>query len=91
METSRQVMGMVTWVDLQEGQVRLKEDDDSFCIVCCGGGTHILGEEQAIALDGLQPGDYVRGECQRGEDGRLLASQIVVLRPAWRSLESPEM
>ena len=90
MQTSRQVMGMVTSVDLQEGYIRLKEDDESFCTLCCGSGTHILGEEEPVALEGLQPGDYIRSECVTGEDGRLLASKIVLLRPAWRMLESPE-
>ena len=91
MQTNRLVMGMVTKVDLKEGHVRLKEDDESFCTLCCSGGTHILGEEDPVALGGLQPGDYVRGECTTSEDGRLLASKIVLLRPAWRMLESPEM
>jgi hypothetical protein len=91
MQTNRQVMGMVTKVDLKEGHVRLKEDDESFCTLCCGGGTHIIGEEEPLALGGLQPGDYIRGECMTAEDGRLLASKIVLLRPAWRMLESPEM
>ena len=91
MQTSHQIMGMVTKIDLREGHVRVKEDNESFCTLCCGGGTHILGEEHPLALDGLQPGDYVRGECTKAEDGRLLASKIVLLRPAWRMLESPEM
>lgn len=91
MQTSRQVMGMVTQVDLGKGHVRLKEDDESFCTLCCGGGTHILGEEEPLALGGLQPGDYIRSECTTAEDGKLLASKIVLLRPAWRMLESPEM
>ncbi|MCI0407712.1 MAG: hypothetical protein L0191_03950 [Acidobacteria bacterium] len=91
MQTSRQVMGMVTKVDPQEGHIRLKEDDESFCTLCCGGATHILGEEAPLALAGLEPGDYIRSECTTAEDGRLLASKIVLLRPAWRMLESPEM
>jgi len=91
MQTSRQVMGMVTQVDLGEGHVRLKEDDESFCTLCCGGETHILGEEEPLALGGLQAGDYIRSECTTAEDGKLLASKIVLLRPAWRMLESPEM
>ena len=91
MQTSRQVMGMVTKVDLKEGHVRLKEDDESFCTLCCGGGTHIFADEEPLVLGGLQPGDYIRSECVTAEDGRLLASKIVLLRPAWRMLESPEM
>ena len=91
MQTSRQVMGMVISVDLEAGHVRVKEDDASFCTLCCGGETHILGEEEPLVLGGLQPGDYVRSECVTAEDGRLVASKIVLLRPAWRILESPEM
>jgi hypothetical protein len=89
---SRHVMGMVTEVDLQEGHVRLREDDESFCTLCCGTGTHVLGgEQEPLGLAGLQPGDYVRSDCTTSGDGRLSASRIVLLRPAWRMLESPEM
>lgn len=91
MHTPRHVMGMVTVVDPQAGHLRLKEDSESFCTVCCGGETEILGEEDPLALQGLQPGDYIRSECVTGEDGRLVARKIVLLRPAWRIIESPEM
>jgi hypothetical protein len=91
MHTSHQVMGMVTRVDLEAGHVRLKDDVESFCTVCCSGTTQILGGEDPLALEGLQPGDYIRSECITGEDGRLVARKIVLLRPAWRMLESPEM
>ena len=78
MQTSHQVMGMVTKIDLTEGHVRLKEDNESFCTLCCSGGTHILGEEHPLALDGLQPGDYIRGECMRADrkSTRLNSSHI---------------
>lgn len=90
MRTSHQLMGMVTTVDVEKGHIRLKEDGESFCTVCCRGETQILGEDP-LALEGLQPGDYIRSECVTGEDGRLVAEKIVLLRPAWRFLESPEM
>ncbi len=91
MHTSHQVMGMVTRVDLETGRVRLREDSEAFCTLCCRGETDIRGEEDALDLEGLQPGDYVRSECIRGEDGELVARKIVLLRPAWRMIESPEM
>lgn len=91
MHTSHHVMGMVTTVDLEAGHLRLKDESESFCTVCCGGETEILGEEDPLALEGLQPGDYIRSECLRGEDGKLVAKKIVLLRPAWRMIESPEM
>jgi positive regulator of sigma E activity len=90
MGTSDQVTGMVTRVDTQAGQVRLKVDDESLCTLCCSQETQIHGEEQVLDLEALQPGDYVRIEGLTDKDGRLLASRIVVLRPAWRMLESPE-
>ena len=91
MQTSHQIMGMVTTVDLKAGHVRLKDDGESFCTVCCGGETQILAGEDSLALEGLQPGDYIRSECVSGEDGTLLARKIDLLRPAWRMIESPEM
>ncbi len=90
MESRRELKGFVVHVDLTERHVRLKEDDESICTVCCGGGTHVLEEGEARALEGLRPGDYVRTECATGEDGRLLTSKIVLLRPAWKLMESPE-
>jgi hypothetical protein len=91
MHTSHHVMGMITTVDPEAGHLRLKDDGEAFCSVCCCGETEILGEEDPLALEGLQPGDYVRTECVADEDGRLVARKIVLLRPAWRMIESPEM
>jgi hypothetical protein len=91
MDSSHEVMGMVTQVNREAGHVRLKDEGESFCTVCCGGETQILGGEDPLSLEGLQPGDYIRSECIAGEDGRLVARKIVLLRPAWRMLESPEM
>ena len=91
MNSSHQLMGMVTKVDLEAGHVRVKDDGEAFCTVCCGGETQIVGGEDPLALEGLQPGDYIRSECIAEEDGRLIARKIVLLRPAWRILESPEM
>ncbi|HSB72281.1 MAG TPA: hypothetical protein VLH58_07780 [Candidatus Methylomirabilis sp.] len=91
MYTGHEVMGMVTRVDRESGHVRVKDDGEAFCTVCCGGETEILAEGDPLHLEGLQPGDYIRSECVPGEDGKLLARKIVLLRPAWRMIESPEM
>ena len=91
METSREVVGMVTSVDLMERSVRLKEDSESICTLSCRAETHIHGEKEALALDGLQAGDIIKSECVIAADGKLFASKIVLLRPAWRMLESPEV
>ena len=45
---------------------------------------------RAIPASRLNAGDYVREICARLPDGRIMAKQITVLRPAWRALESPE-
>jgi hypothetical protein len=91
MDSRREVMGMVTSVDLKEGRVRLKEDSESICTLSCRADTHIHGEEEALALNGLQAGDIIKSECVIAADGKLFASKIVLLRPAWRMLESPEV
>jgi hypothetical protein len=90
MEGHRELKGFVVHIDLTERQVRLKEDNESFCTVCCGGGVHVFEEGETKALEGLRPGDYVRTECATGADGRLLTSKIVLLRQAWKLMESPE-
>ena len=90
MESRRELKGLVVHVNLTDRHVRLKEDDESMCTLCCGDGTHLFEEGETRALEGLRPGDYVRTECTTGEDGRLLTSKIVLLRPAWKLMESPE-
>jgi hypothetical protein len=90
MEGHRELKGFVVHIDLAERQVRLKEDDESICSVCCGDGVHVFEDGESRVLEGLRPGDYVRTECATGEDGRLLTGKIVLLRPAWKLMESPE-
>jgi len=90
MERRRELKGLVVHVDLAEKHFRLKGDDESLCTVCCGADTHVFADGETGALDGLRPGDYVRTECASGRDGRLLTSRIVLLRPAWKLMESPE-
>lgn len=86
----RTVYGMVTAVDARERELRLKETELTFCRVCCSEGTRILGENQeAVPLEELQAGDEVKAEVVE-EGGRLHLKQLVVLRPAWRLLESFE-
>ena len=43
-----------------------------------------------IPVTALGAGDYVREACVPQPDGRFIAKRIVVLRPAWRELTSPE-
>jgi hypothetical protein len=90
MEDRREVTGMVTRVDTEARSVRLKQDSESLCTLSCGVETQVHGEEAALALERLQAGDYIKSECTVADDGRLLASKIILLRPAWRILESPE-
>ena len=44
-----------------------------------------------IRTAGLRTGDYVQEECLRLPDGRFVAKRIILLRPAWRDLQSPEL
>lgn len=86
----RTVYGMVTAVDPQAGELRLKETEALFCRVCCGEGARIIGENQeTLPLEGLQAGDEVKAEVAE-EDGRLQVQRLVVLRPAWKALTSFE-
>lgn len=86
----RTVYGMVTRVDAKERELRLKESELSFCRVCCGEGTRILGEDrEALPLEELQAGDEVKAEVVE-EAGRLHVQRLVVLRPAWKTLTSFE-
>lgn len=90
MEVRREVTGMVTSVNTEAGSVRLKQDSESLCTLSCGVETQVHGEDATLALEKLQAGDYIKTECTVAEDGRLHASRIIVVRPAWRILESPE-
>lgn len=86
----RTVHGMVTLVDAQERELRLKETEVTFCRVCCAEGTRIVGEnEETLPLEALQAGDEVKAEVVE-EGGRLHLRRLVVLRPAWMTLASFE-
>jgi hypothetical protein len=86
----RTVHGMVTLVDAQERELRLKETEHQFCRVCCAEGTRIVGEnEETLPLEALQAGDEVKAEVVE-EGGRLHLRRLVVLRPAWMTLASFE-
>ncbi len=90
MMSLRTVHGMVTVVDPKERELRLKETEVQFCRVCCSEGTRILGENgEGLPLEALQAGDVVKAEVVE-EAGRLHVQRLVVLRPAWRLLESFE-
>ncbi|MGH7363407.1 MAG: hypothetical protein ACREKA_06650, partial [Candidatus Methylomirabilales bacterium] len=61
-----------------------------FCRVCCTETTRILGENgEGLPLEALQAGDVVKAEVV-DEAGRLHIQRLVLLRPAWRLLESFE-
>ena len=86
----RTVYGMVTVVDAKERELRLKETELTFCRVCCGETTRILGAEgEALPLEELQAGDEVKAELVE-EGGRAHLKRLVVLRPAWKTLTSFE-
>jgi len=81
---------MVTVVDPKERELRLKETEAQFCRVCCTETTRILGEDgEGLPLEALQAGDVVKAEVVE-EAGRLHVQRLVLLRPAWRLLESFE-
>ena len=83
-------IGMITTVDRLTATFRLKEDEGVFCSMCCGGETQVLSDGCAIPITELQPGDVVRWEGARGDDGQVLAQKVVLLQPAWMTLSSPE-
>jgi hypothetical protein len=83
-------IGTITAVDRATATFRLKEDEATFCSLCCGGSTEVVSDGCAIPLTDLGPGDVVRWEGVRGEDGLLRAEKVVLLQPAWMTISSPE-
>ena len=89
-ETRVSSIGMVTTVDGASGTFRIKEDEGVFCSMCCTGATEVVNDGCAIPLTDLGPGDVVRWEGTREDDGRVLAQKVVLLQPAWMTISSPE-
>ncbi len=83
-------IGMITTVDPAGATFRLKEDEGAFCSLCCDGRTEVVSDGCAIPMTDLGPGDVVRWEGARGDDGRVLAQKVVLLQPAWMTISSPE-
>ncbi len=77
-------------VGVNGSQVILKGDDDVCSTLSCHEETRVVTEEgESRDLGQLLPGDIVKVET--GEHGGQSApSKIVVLRRAWREIESPE-
>ncbi len=83
-------IGMITTFDPVSATFRLKEDEGVFCSMCCSQATEAVSDGCAIPLTDLKPGDVVRWEGDRSDDGRVLARKVVLLQPAWMTLSSPE-
>ena len=83
-------IGMITTVDHAAATFRLKEDEAAFCSICCDRATEVVSDGCAMPIADLGPGDVVRWDGVRGDDGRLLAQKVVLLQPAWMTLSSPE-
>ncbi len=83
-------IGMITTFDPATATFRLKEDEAAFCSLCCSQGTEVVSDGCAIPITDLGPGDVVRWEGTRGDDGRVQAQKVVLLQPAWMTISSPE-
>ena len=83
-------IGMITAVDPANATFRLKEEEGAFCSMCCDRATEVVSDGCAIPITDLGPGDVVRWEGARGDDGRVLAQKVVLLQPAWMTISSPE-
>ena len=83
-------IGIITVVDEANATFRLKEDEGLFCALCCTGATEVVSDGCAIPLTDLSPGDVVRWEGTRAEEGQAHASKVVLLQPAWMTISSPE-
>ena len=83
-------IGMITTFDPATATFRLKEDEGAFCSMCCDRATEVVSDGCAIPITDLGPGDVVRWEGARGDDGRVLAQKVVLLQPAWMTISSPE-
>jgi hypothetical protein len=57
-----------------------------------GPGSLVLDDRDKArkALKNLQVGDYISEECILQTVGPSIARKISVLRPAWKTLDSPE-
>ena len=83
-------IGMITTVDHATATFRLKEDEGVFCALFCPGSAQVVSDGCAIPLTDLGPGDVVKWDGTRGDDGRVMAHKIVLLQPAWMTISSPE-
>ncbi len=89
--------GMVTAEDLHVGLGWIEAADlSSVTILPHEGPAYVLRISEATEVyddtgqpfpaAGLGPRDYVKEECARTPDGRLLAKRITLVQPTWRAL-----
>ena len=78
-------VAVVTSIDRNAGFLVIRQDD---------GQVLRIYVDRALAGDGLealQPGDIVREECTKSSTGIRTARRILLVRPAWREIGTPEM
>ncbi len=83
--------GTVLWVGAGAGWIRMTEESNGTHVLVLDPQTKVVDETgQRIAATALRPGDLVREECELAQDGKGVAKEIRVLRPAWMETASPE-
>ncbi len=83
--------GTVLSVDMKEGRLVMTEEPRGNHLVFLDHQTRIFDERgSSMPAAALQPGDLIREECLLMENGKGLAREIRLLRPAWMDTTSVE-
>ncbi len=78
-------------VDPKEVRILMTEEPRGTLVLSLNGETRIVDDMgNRMAAAALQPGDLVREQCLGLENGKFVAREIRVLRPAWMETASPE-
>jgi len=83
--------GTVLSVDMRNGRLVMTEEPRENHLLALDHRTRIFDERGGtMPAAALQPGDLIREECMLMENGKGLAREIRLLRPAWMDTTSVE-
>ena len=78
-------VAVVTSIERDAGFLVIRQDDGQVLRI------YVDRTSAGDSLEALQPGDIVREECTKSSSGFRIARRILLVRPAWREIGTPEM
>ncbi len=78
-------VSVITRIDRNAGFLVIRQGDGQIVRIYVDRAT------EGDSLEALHPGDIIREECTHSSGGTRVARRVLLVRPAWREIGTPEM